>query len=129
MKYEEFMKLSIEDRANHNLEVIKDVELKENGIFGNLEFWDKFSGWINTLYFNSIGTILYRLAPTEEYRPFTFDDDLLGLKIKSKNGSKLKAIIIGQGYEFVDTTYETISYKELFEEYTFLDGSPCGVKN
>ncbi len=77
---------------------------------------------------------IYRVKPEQEYKPFPDDFDgsaLVGKVIKAKvsgnchvitsyitSCDNLHLIIAGRGF----------SYKELFTDYTYLDGTPFGVE-
>lgn len=63
--------------------------------------------------------------PLEEYVPFTFEDDLLGMKVVSKDKS-CKAVIVWQDrYRIIIGQYLK-TYEDLLRDYTFIDGSRCG---
>ena len=71
----------------------------------------------------------HRVKPESEpeYIPFTFDDakDLVGRCIKSKDGTKMQTIVhLNQNHVFAGVGQ--MDYEWLLEDYTFLDGSPCG---
>lgn len=71
-------------------------------------------------------TFYYRVKPEPEppkYKPFSFEDDLLG---KSIIGQEFKGIITGQTMYRVWAINVSLSYLELLDSYTFADGSPCG---
>jgi len=61
----------------------------------------------------------------EEWIPFTFEDDLLGKQVIAKDKS-CKAVISYQNVTCIIIGDETVEYDELLEDYTFLDGTPCG---
>lgn len=78
----------------------------------------------------------YRIKPLPKLRPFT-EDELVG---KLKNGMgylkmikpyrivMICAIISDSIYiQYNGSMKSVTSYKELMENYTFLDDSPCGV--
>jgi hypothetical protein len=72
-----------------------------------------------------------KCAPKKKYIPWTDEtvpDDLLGKIVKSTDG-KGKCVItyVHKGWEFpVMLAVTLVSYKCLFEKYTFTDGTPCG---
>ena len=83
----------------------------------------------------------YRIKPEELYRPFhiIFDDSrkILGKVVEPKRGKEVDSWVytitgIRIDHDLVHISShageEWISYKRLFEEYVFGDGSPCGVK-
>lgn len=65
----------------------------------------------------------YRVKPEPKYVPFSFEDAefLIGKIIRRR----VKNLIISI-YYCDDERASGISYKDLLENYTFLDGSPCG---
>lgn len=65
----------------------------------------------------------YRVKPEPERTPFTFEDAefLIGKVVKHKTTKHLAVITLC----FPKST-NIGAYKQLFEEYIFLDGSPCG---
>ena len=67
----------------------------------------------------------WRIPEEKKYRPFTFKDRELfrGKWVKRKFGCFEDMLDIIDEY-----TSGGIKYIELFEDYTFLDGSPCGVQ-
>lgn len=65
----------------------------------------------------------YRIKPEHEYVPFTFEDAefLIGKTVRCKSHDYVALII--------SVTKEGTSvddFKPLLEDFTFLDGSPCG---
>ena len=65
----------------------------------------------------------YRIKPEPEYTPFTFEDAefLIGKVVKHKKENYLVVITAC----FNETT-NMGGFKQLFDDFTFLDGSPCG---
>jgi hypothetical protein len=61
----------------------------------------------------------------DEYIHFTIEDDLLGMKVISKDKSCKGIITYQDNYKVVIGSYN-ITYKELLKEYTFIDDKPCG---
>jgi hypothetical protein len=61
----------------------------------------------------------------EEYVPFTFEDNLLRKQVISKDKS-IKGVITYQDIKKVLIGDYTESYRVLFQDYTFVDGKPCG---
>jgi len=67
-----------------------------------------------------------RVKPEPKYISFDFSDakDLIGKAVKNKDGSLfLITTFTIVGFEIGNTA---ISFNNLFENFTFLDGSPCG---
>ena len=65
----------------------------------------------------------YRVKPTSEYVPFTFEDAefLIGKVVKSKDENWIEMITWCDNDEASSISYSTLLYG-----YTFIDGSPCG---
>lgn len=91
---------------------------------------------------------LYRVKPSAVYRPFKNCDELvyhwerekvgysanplqmIDIWVKHKVDGR-RRMIVGFGDNFVEVGVKAkpITLARLFEMYTFLDGSPCGVSN
>ena len=65
----------------------------------------------------------YRVKHAPEYVPFTFEDWEIMVDGIVKHKTKP---IIEKLTSFCDESVNAIFYNELLEEFTFLDGSPCG---
>ena len=65
----------------------------------------------------------YRVKQAPEYIPFTFEDWEIMVNEIVKHKTKP---IIEKLTSFCDESVNAIFYNELLEEFTFLDGSPCG---
>ena len=69
-----------------------------------------------------------RIKPKAEIIPFDYSDDLVGMVVIAKyDEMPSKKMVVFQhesGVGFYND--EFILYSELLENYTFLDGSPCG---
>ena len=65
----------------------------------------------------------YRVKETPEYVPFTFDDAefLIGKVVKHKKDKWVELITYCSENETAICPYE-----HLLDNYTFIDGSPCG---
>ena len=90
----------------------KEIELR---LLTDSEYYDcKNPGW-------NWGNYDYRVKPTSEYIPFTFEDAefLIGKLVKSKNWIEM---IIWCS----DTSTSATDYETLLSDNTFIDGSPCG---
>lgn len=62
----------------------------------------------------------------EEWIPFTFEDDLVGRKVKLKNSDYIVLIVAQTGQDVNVIGDGWIVFQELLDNYIFLDGSPCG---
>jgi hypothetical protein len=79
----------------------------------------------------SFGAYNYRIKPKQKYIPFDYNDDLVGKVIKSNKSDKVvnhpKLMIVRQeNLQIKVEDYYPITYKDLLENYIFLDGSKCG---
>lgn len=65
----------------------------------------------------------YRVKTEPEYIPFTFEDAefLIGKALKHKKENYLAVIT-----RCFNKNTDIGDYEELLDEYTFIDGSPCG---
>lgn len=70
-------------------------------------------------------TTEYRIKPEPKYVPFTRNDDLLGERIENKFTHAV-FMISGVTNEHIYVGPSFITYGELFNDYIFVDGSPCG---
>jgi hypothetical protein len=62
----------------------------------------------------------------EKWIPFTFEDALVGRKVKLKTSNYI-ALIIAQTDQDVNVNGDGwLIFQELLDNYIFLDGSPCG---
>ena len=61
----------------------------------------------------------------DTYIPFTFENDLLGMKVKYKS-TKEKMFITYQSEDDIQCGGLNYSYHNLLEDFEFLDGKPCG---
>lgn len=70
----------------------------------------------------------YRIKPEKKLVPFTWDDRglLMGKWIVDKEDNTYISMIITIDLESISLNYNSFTYEELFDNFTFLDGSPCG---
>ena len=68
-----------------------------------------------------------RIKPEPKLVPFTFDDNLVGKVVVTKDNNN-KALIVGQMQDgvYTGTRKSIIRYNELLKLVEFEDGSPCG---
>lgn len=107
--------------------------------------------WITLHEYNFSGfrADLYRIKPEPTYKPFRNTDDLINhfltkvfpvktnadisnvilIWVKHKIDGR-RRLIVGFGDNFVEIGNKSkpVSLEQLFETYTFLDGSPCGYE-
>lgn len=89
--------------------------------------------WIETHIIGENPNLMYRIKPEAEYRPFEDFNELMSI-----TGTKLiwvvdkccfnEFLITGTQKHAVFIFDRWYSMKELFELYTFSDGSTCGIK-
>ena len=116
-------------------EVLKEnwhiIEAFKNG--GNIQFMYD-NKWHDTENISEINIIPHRIKPTEEYIPFDYSDAeyLIGKSVMDKYGNHYHLVLyvyaaIGQDLK-IELSGEdgNISALWLFNDYVFLDGSPCG---
>ena len=62
-----------------------------------------------------------------EYIPYTFEDAelFIGKVIKNKKGTAV-SMITGLNTKFINIYNSDIGFNYLLDNYTFLDGTPCG---
>ena len=107
----------------------KDIEMRSKNPHAQLNGWAKMDEFI-------FGNFEYRIKPEPKYRPFKDAEECWQemLKhqpfgwVKDRNGS---AFVIENvdSRSFVDVYGEgTCDFKEVFENHTFVDGTPFGIK-
>ena len=93
----------------------------------------------NLFHWNNNGVGLYlsdihiiNVPEPVPYRPWTTNDCPLGICVKPKGipFPKVRAVIVevNRTHVFIGVSQTAVSFQELFEHWTKLDGSPCGVK-
>lgn len=68
----------------------------------------------------------YRVKPEPKLVPLDVTDDLVGKIIYPIVDKTIESMIIGKSHDGIYITYGSRSYEELFDNYCFKDGSPCG---
>jgi hypothetical protein len=76
--------------------------------------------------FRTWATTHFRIKLEPEIVPYTYEDDIVGMRIIPKREASKKWAIIGQDGLFVDIKPGHITYPDLLRDWTHLDGSPCG---
>ena len=80
--------------------------------------------------FESIEEFVERYTEVKEGMEFgTFEDNLLqcGMWIKSKDDDDLSQVTVIREYGIcIDTMSTFVSWKNLLDDFEFIDGSPCG---
>ena len=107
----------------------KDIEMRSKNSHAQLNGWAKIDEFI-------FGNFEYRIKPEPKYRPFNNTKECWNEMqkhqpfgwVKNRNGSKF-VIENVDTRGFVEVYDEgTYSFNEVFENYTFADGLPFGVK-
>lgn len=106
----------------------KDIEIRSKNPHAQLNGWAKMDEFI-------FGNFEYRIKPEPTYRPFANAEEcwqeMLKHKpfgwVKDRNGSKF-VIENVDSRGFVEVYDEgTCTFKEVFENRTFADGTPFGI--
>ena len=117
-------------------EVLKEnwhiIEAFVNG--SEIQYLEKNGEWDYTDNISLLNHIKYRIKPKQEYIPFDYSDAeyLIGKSVMDKYGNHYHLVLyvyaaIGQDLK-IELSGEdgNISALWLFNDYVFLDGSPCG---
>ena len=74
------------------------------------------------------GTAIIRRIdpPKPTYIPWTYETCPVGALVRRKN-SKFEAIITSKSEKTIDFSHYGITYEHLLEQFTQLDGTPCGT--
>lgn len=108
----------------------KEIEGRPKG------FSNDFEGWMIIDTISNLDSIEYRIKPEQKFRPFNNEEECWAEMqkhqpfgwVKDRNGSKF-VIENVDSRGFVEVYDEgTCSFKEVFENCTFVDGLPFGVK-
>lgn len=117
------LKEKLADNANPDTLIRVDTENAAYRFFG-----------VHTSY------LMFYLIEEPNFRPFKNTEELLktlkcstgltmpGIWVKDSNDTKSKYLIAGFSSDKVLINDYWRDFSELLERYTFLDGSPCGVK-
>ena len=108
-----------------------------------IETFDDVMGWVETdnLKFN-LSPKFYRIKPERKYRPFKTQEECWNEMLKHqpfgwlKSIKKQEKVHIGRIFDTPDVVFITLSINEglnysssyLFDNYTFDDGTPFGIK-
>lgn len=107
----------------------KDLQVSEKGkVDWSLVSSPSFNWW----------AFEYRVAPEPRYRPFANSKECLeemkkheffGWTINRHTGVSINLIKLEENRCFAcDVSIYDLTYREMFSNYTFLDGSPFGIK-
>jgi len=86
--------------------------------------WYDITSWIPT--WNE--DVEYRIKPKSELIPFDFTDaeKLIGKVVRHKEGFDCVAVLLECNLQHICIGNDFEIYEVLLQDYTFLDGSPCG---
>ena len=107
----------------------KDIEMRSKNPHAQLNGWAKMDEFI-------FGNFEYRIKPEPKYRPFKDAEECWHEMqkhkpfgwVKDRNGSKF-VIENVDSRGFVEVYGDgTCNFNEVFEDFTFVDGTPFGVK-
>lgn len=99
--------------------------------------WSEFNNWTEMKELEYLVNVDYRIKPEPKYRPFKDAEECwqemqkhqpfgwVKLKDTESGYYMLKGIASQVVIEFNETPF---SYKKVFEDYTFANGTPFGVK-
>ena len=99
--------------------------------------WQYLTTWKETEELKFQDTYEYRVKPEQKYRPFKDAEECwaemqkhhLSIWVKLKDTESGYYILKGIASQVIIGFNETpFSYKKAFEDYTFADGTPFGVK-
>ena len=125
---EEAEKITVTTPWNYAREIDPFRELKEAFERGeDIQYRYKSGDWTDTPNPSWHPLHEYRIKPKPKYVPFTFKDaELFMNRVVIAKDKSCKAVITYSDNEDVLLGTVVRNYKHLFENYTFLDGSPCG---
>lgn len=90
--------------------------------------WGKWQPWtyeIDATHAADLN-LEFRVAPPKRYRPFTAEEVVLGKEVVSRTG--YRALVIAVSPKRVRVAKEGLSLADFLKNYTFTDGTPCGVE-
>lgn len=121
---------SVKRLSDNEIFTIGDRVKQSNVIHDNSFTITGFKLDVNNKHLLVLGNGGIRLSKIEKikapkYVPFTFDDDLLGLKVKYKS-TKEKMFITYQSEDEIQCGGLNYSYDNLLEDFEFINGTPCG---
>ena len=98
--------------------------------------WQYSTNWEKTEELKFQDTYEYRIKPEPKYRPFKDAEECWNemLKhqpfgwIKDRDGDKTFIGSINSDNSIFTCSSEILFLKELFEDFTFIDGTPFGIK-
>ena len=107
----------------------KDIEIRSKNPHAQLNGWAKMDEFI-------FGNFEYRIKPEPKYRPFKDAEECWNEMqkhrpfgwVKDRDGDKTFIGSINSDNSIFTCSSEILFLKELFEDFTFVDGLPFGIK-
>ena len=107
----------------------KDIEMRSKNQHAQLNGWAKMDEFI-------FGNFEYRIKPEPKYRPFKDAEECWNEMqkhrpfgwVKDRDGDKTFIGSINSDNSIFTCSSEILFLKEIFEDFTFIDGIPFGVK-
>ena len=107
----------------------KDIEIRSKNPHAQLNGWAKIDEFI-------FGNFEYRIKPEPKYRPFKDAEECWNEMqkhrpfgwVKDRDGDKTFIGSINSDNSTFTCSSEILFLKEIFEDFTFIDGIPFGVK-
>ena len=107
----------------------KDIEMRSKNPHAQLNGWAKIDEFI-------FGNFEYRIKPEPKYRPFKDAEECWNEMqkhrpfgwVKDRDGDKTFIGSINSDNSIFTCSSEILFLKEIFEDFTFIDGIPFGVK-
>ena len=107
----------------------KDIEIRSKNPHAQLNGWAKIDEFI-------FGNFEYRIKPEPKYRPFKDAEECWNEMqkhrpfgwVKDRDGDKTFIGSINSDNSIFTCSSEILFLKEIFEDFTFIDGIPFGVK-
>jgi hypothetical protein len=112
--------------------MVKHKHYNEIIAWANGEEIEAYSVPANTWFQTSNPTwskdVQYRVKPKQELIPFDFSDaeKLIGKVVRHKEGLNCVAVLVECNLQHICIGNDFERYEVLLQDYTFLDGSPCG---
>ncbi len=107
----------------------KDIEMRSKNSHAQLNGWAKMDEFI-------FGNFEYRIKPEPKYRPFKNAEECWDEMqkhqpfgwVKDRDGDKTFIGSINSDNSIFTCSSEILFLKEIFKDFTFIDGIPFGIK-
>ena len=113
-----------------------DNEMRQRWIDGEIaQFYTSMDTWEDCPEQDNVGwnnNYTHRIKPKPTTRPWTVEECPVGGVVRRKEGPKIKIMIVAAGFNGVclgtdDYNTEMTTFKDLREDFTMLNGDPCGI--